>query len=114
IGFLHAYADPRHERLAGEIIQARWQSLSISLSSDICPEIREYERISTTVANAYIKPLVANYLDRLAVELGRIGLRCSVMFMASGGGLMPLDLAKRVPVRLVESGPAGGAGLSRG
>jgi len=114
IGFLHAYADPRHERLAREIIQARWQSLSISLSSDICPEIREYERISTTVANAYIKPLVASYLDRLAVELARIGLRCPVMLMASGGGLMPLDLAKRVPVRLVESGPAGGAVLSAG
>src|SRR5262249_17345597 len=114
VGFLHAYADPRHERLAREIIQARWQSLSISLSSDICPEIREYERISTTVVNAYIKPLVASYLDRLAVELRRIGLRCPVMLMASGGGLMPLDLAKRVPVRLVESGPAGGAVLSAG
>lgn len=114
IGFLHAYAHPRHEHLAREIIQSRCQSLSISLSSDICPEIREYERISTTVANAYIQPLVASYLDRLAAELARIGLRCPVMLMASGGGLMPLDLAKRVPARLVESGPAGGAVLSAG
>src|SRR5262244_552237 len=114
IGFLHAYADPRHEQLAREIVQTRCQSLSISLSSDICPEIREYERISTTVANAYIQPLVASYLHRLAAELARIGLRCPVMLMASGGGLMPLDLAKRVPVRLVESGPAGGAVLSAG
>ena len=114
IGFLHAYADPRHEQLAREIVQTRCQSLSISLSSDICPEIREYERISTTVANAYIQPLVASYLDRLAAELARIGLFCPLMLMASGGGLMPLDLAKRVPVRLVESGPAGGAVLSAG
>jgi N-methylhydantoinase A len=114
IGFLHAYADPRHERLARAIVQAQCQSLSISLSSDICPEIREYERLSTTVVNAYIQPLVASYLDRLAAELARIGLRCPVMLMASGGGLMPLDLAKRVPVRLVESGPAGGAVLSAG
>src|SRR5215471_14205846 len=114
IGFLHAYADSRHEHLAREIVQTRCQSLSISLSSDICPEIREYERISTTVANAYIQPLVASYLDRLAAELARIGLFCPLMLMASGGGLMPLDLAKRVPVRLVESGPAGGAVLSAG
>ena len=114
IGFLHAYADPRHERLARDIIGNRCQDLSISLSSDICPEIREYERISTVVANAYIQPLVAAYLDRIAVELLRIGLVCPAMLMASGGGLLPLDLAKRVPVRLVESGPAGGAVLSAG
>ena len=114
IGFLHAYVDPRHERLARDIVQARCQSLSVCLSSDICPEIREYERISTTVANAYIQPLVASYLDRLAAELARIGLRCPVMLMASGGGLMPLELAKRVPVRLVESGPAGGAVFAAG
>jgi N-methylhydantoinase A len=114
IGFLHAYADPRHEHLARDIVQTRCKNLSISLSSDICPEIREYERISTTVANAYIQPLVASYLDRLAAELVRVGLRCPVMLMASGGGLMPLDLAKRIPIRLVESGPAGGAVLSAG
>lgn len=114
IGFLHAYADPRHERQARDVILTRCQDLSISLSSDVCPEIREYERISTTVASAYIQPLVATYLDRLATELARIGLTCPVMLMASGGGLMPLDLAKRVPVRLVESGPAGGAVLSAG
>src|SRR5262249_18693822 len=114
IGFLHAYADPRHEHLAREIVQSRCQSLSISLSSDICPEIREYERISTTVANAYIQPLVASYLDRLAAELARIGLRCPLMLMWSCGGFVPPELAKRVPVRLIESGPAGGAVLSAG
>src|SRR5215467_393975 len=71
IGFLHAYADPRHERLARDFISSRCQDLSISLSSDICPEIREYERISTVVANAYIQPFVAAYLDRITVELAR-------------------------------------------
>jgi N-methylhydantoinase A len=114
IGFLHAYADPRHERLARDVILSRCQNLSISLSSDVCPEIREYERISTAVANAYVQPLVATYLDRLAAELAGIGLTCPLMLMTSGGGLMPLELAKRVPVRLVESGPAGGAVLSAG
>jgi N-methylhydantoinase A len=114
IGFLHAYADPRHEQRARDIIQSQCQSLSISLSSDVCPEIREYERISTVIANAYIQPLVATYLDRLIDELAILGLRCPVMLMTSGGGLMPLKLAKRVPVRLVESGPAGGAVLSAG
>src|SRR5262249_54430789 len=103
IGFLHAYADPRHERRARDLIQPQCESLSISLSSVVCPEIREYERISTVIANAYVQPLVATYLDRLAAELAALGLRCPVMLMTSGGGLMPLDLAKRVPVRLIES-----------
>ena len=114
IGFLHAYADARHEWRARDIIQAQCQSLSISLSSDVCPEIREYERISTVIANAYIQPLVSTYLDRLAGELSALGLRCPMLLMASGGGLMPLELAKRIPIRLVESGPAGGAVLSSG
>jgi N-methylhydantoinase A len=114
VGFLHAYANPRHEQRARDIIQAQCQSLSISLSSDICPEIREHERISTVVANAYIQPLISTYLDRLVTELAALGLRCPVLLMASGGGLMPLDLARRIPIRLVESGPAGGAVLSSG
>jgi N-methylhydantoinase A len=114
VGFLHAYADPRHERRARDIIQTQCQSLSISLSSDVCPEIREFERLSTVIANAYIQPVVAVYLNRLAVELAALGLRCPVMLMTSGGGLMPLDLAKRIPVRLVESGSAGGAVLTSG
>jgi N-methylhydantoinase A len=112
IGFLHAYANPNHERRARNIIQARHQSLSVSLASDVCPEIREYERISTVVANAYVQPLVSTYLDRLADTLQAFGLRCPVVLMTSGGGLVPLDLAKRVPIRLVESGAAGGALLS--
>jgi N-methylhydantoinase A len=112
IGFLHAYANPAHERAARERMEALLPGLPISLSSDICPEIREYERFSTTCANAYIAPLVAGYLDRLEGNLRQLDLRCPAFLMTSGGGVVPLHLAKRVPIRLVESGPAGGAVLS--
>jgi len=112
VGFLHAYANPTHERKARDILQALAPDLSISLSGDVCPEIREYERISTTCANAYIQPLVAAYLVRLSQRLFDLGLRCPAFLMTSSGGVMPLELAKKVPIRLVESGPAGGAVLS--
>ena len=112
VGFLHAYVNPAHERRVREILHALAPDLSISLSSDVCPEIREYERISTTCANAYIQPLVADYLDRLSQRLLDLGIRCAAFLMTSGGGVMPLQLAKQVPIRLVESGPAGGAVLS--
>ena len=112
VGFLHAYANPTHERKVRDILQALAPDLSISLSSDVCPEIREYERISTTCANAYIQPLVAAYLDRLSQRMFDLRLRCPAFLMTSGGGVMPLELAKKVPIRLVESGPAGGAVLS--
>jgi N-methylhydantoinase A len=112
IGFLHAYANPEHERRARDLIRRHCPALSISLSSDVCPEIREYERISTVAANAYVQPLVVDYLDRLTASLREIGLSCPILVMTSGGGLMPLPLAKAVPIRLVESGPAGGAILS--
>src|SRR5262245_15549637 len=112
IGFLHAYANPLHERRARELIERLAPDLAISLSSDICPEIREYERISTTRANAYVAPLVAGYMDRLESSLAQLGVRCPAFFMTSGGGVVPIHLAKRVPIRLVESGPAGGAVLS--
>lgn len=112
VGFLHAYANPSHERKVRDILQALAPDLSISLSSDVCPEIREYERISTTCANAYIQPLVAAYLVRLSQRLFDLGLRCPAFLMTSSGGVMPLELAKKVPIRLVESGPAGGAVLS--
>ena len=112
IGFLHAYANPAHERAARDRMEALLPGLPMSLSSDICPEIREYERFSTTCANAYIAPLVAGYLDRLEGNLRQLDLRCPAFLMTSGGGVVPLHLAKRVPIRLVESGPAGGAVLS--
>src|SRR5215470_6408058 len=112
VGFLHAYANPTHERKVRDILQALAPDVSISLSSDVCPEIREYERISTTCANAYIQPLIAAYLVRLSQRLFDLGLRCPSFLMTSSVGVMPLELAKKVPIRLVESGPAGGAVLS--
>jgi N-methylhydantoinase A len=86
--------------------------ISITLSSAVCPEIREYERFSTACANAYVQPLMTSYLERLAAELGRRGFGCPLYLMTSGGGLTTLATARRFPVRLVESGPAGGAILS--
>ena len=86
----------------------------ITLSSAVCPEIREYERFSTACANAYVQPLMASYLERLAAELKRRGFGCPLYLMTSGGGLTTLATAMRFPVRLVESGPAGGAILSAG
>ena len=112
IGFLHSYTNPDHERAARDRIEALLPGLAISLSSDVCPEIREYERFSTTCTNAYIAPIVAAYLDRLEENLRRLDIRCPAFLMTSGGGVVPLHLAKRVPIRLVESGPAGGAVLS--
>ena len=112
IGFLHAYANPVHERRAREIVAAALPGVSITLSSEVCPEVREYERFCTTVANAYVQPLMASYLGRLRERLEARGLTCPVLLMTSGGGLTSLDAAIRFPIRLVESGPAGGAILA--
>ncbi len=112
IGFLHAYSHPQHEQRAAEILAAELSGVTICLSSEICPEIREYERFSTTVANAYIRPLMSGYLHRLADRLTSDGFECPVFLMLSGGGLTTLNQAARIPIRLVESGPAGGAILA--
>ena len=113
IGFMHAYAWPTHEqRAAGILSEMLPRDVTICLSSEVCPEIREYERFSTTCANAYVRPLMQGYLLRLRAELDACGLRCSLLLMMSGGGLTTLENAARFPVRLVESGPAGGAILS--
>jgi N-methylhydantoinase A len=109
IAFLHSYANGRHERRAREILAAARPSLAITLSSEVCPEVREYERSSTAVANAYVQPLMAGYLGRLGEALAAEGFRCPVYLMTSGGGLTTLEAARRFPIRLVESGPAGGA-----
>ncbi|MEW6687601.1 MAG: hydantoinase/oxoprolinase family protein [Pseudomonadota bacterium] len=114
IGFLHSYANDAHEKRAGELIAAALPGVSITLSSAVCPEIREYERFSTACANAYVQPLMASYLERLAAELARRGFACPVYLMTSGGGLTTLQTARRFPVRLIESGPAGGAILAAG
>ncbi len=112
IAFLHSYANPAHEIAVAERLAAALPGLWISRSSEVCPEIREYERTSTTVANAYVQPVMAGYLGRLQTALTQIGLACPVFMMTSGGGLTTLETARRLPVRLVESGPAGGALLA--
>src|SRR5690606_559295 len=109
IVFLHAYANPVHERAAAAAIAERHPRLSLSVSSDIAPEIREYPRASTTVANAYVKPLAEVYLDRLERQLREIGIDAPFFLMLSNGGLTHAEEAKRVPVQLLESGPAAGA-----
>ena len=112
IGFLHSYANPAHEQRVGEIIAAACPGVSITLSSEVCPEIREYERQSTACANAYVQPKMAGYLKRLEDELRRRGFACPFLLMTSGGGLTSLETAIRFPIRLVESGPAGGVILA--
>jgi N-methylhydantoinase A len=114
IGFLHSYVNDRHEKRAGELLARALPGVAITLSSAVCPEMREYERFSTACANAYVQPLMTSYLDRLAAELKRRGFGCPLYLMTSGGGLTTLETARRFPVRLVESGPAGGAILSAG
>lgn len=114
IGFLHGYANPAHEQRAREIIEAALPDVSITLSSEVCPEIREFERLTTATANAYVRPLIARYLNNLETRLSKIGIVSPVLLMTSGGGLTTLETAARFPIRLVESGPAGGAILATG
>ncbi|HZP99626.1 MAG TPA: hydantoinase/oxoprolinase family protein [Reyranella sp.] len=109
ICFLHAYVNPQHERFIGAAVAERFQNLSISLSSDVAPEIREYQRASTTVANAYIRPLAELYLERLEQALRSEGIPGGLFLMLSNGGLTHVSEAKRAPVQLLESGPAAGA-----
>ena len=109
IGFLHSFTNPEHEQRVGEAVARRLPNVAVSLSSDVSPEMREYERFSTACANAYLQPLIGSYLDKLARELEQSGFRCPMLLMTSGGGITTVETAIRFPVRLVESGPAGGA-----
>ncbi len=109
IGLLHSYVDNAHERLIRDVIEERLQGVVVSLSSEVSPQMREYERFNTTIANAYIKPLMKSYLDRLGGRLSDEGVDCPIFLMHSGGGIMSIESAAEFPVRLVESGPAGGA-----
>jgi N-methylhydantoinase A len=113
IGYLHAFVNPAHEQRTAELLQAARPDLSITLASEVCPEIREFERLSTACANAYVRPPIARYLQRLARELTERGFGCPFLLMTSGGGLTTLATAYRFPIRLVESGPAGGAILAQ-
>ena len=109
IVFLHSYVNPEHEQKAAAAITKHFPQLSISMSCDVAPEIREYERASTTAINAFIKPLAQLYLDRLADQVKKLGINAPLFMMLSNGGLTHLAEAKRVPVQLLESGPAAGA-----
>ena len=109
VGFLHSYRNNSHEQRAREIICAEAPELDVTLSSEVSPEMREFERISTACANAYVQPLMSRHLGSLASQLRTQGLDCPLFLMLSGGGITTLETAIRFPVRLVESGPAGGA-----
>jgi N-methylhydantoinase A len=108
VGFIHSYANPAHERRAREILSQRL-SIPISISSEVSPQMREFERFNTVCANAYVRPQMADYLARLQVRLKEMGAECPVFMIHSGGGLISVETAAEFPVRLVESGPAGGA-----
>jgi len=112
IGLIHGYRNPVHERRIAALLRGARPELSLTLASEVCPEIREFERLSTAVANAYVKPLMSSYLDALATRLTTRGFSCPCLLMTSGGGLTTLATGAAFPIRLVESGPAGGAILA--
>ncbi|RFB81132.1 hydantoinase/oxoprolinase family protein [Methylovirgula sp. 4M-Z18] len=108
IGFIHSYVNPVHERRAREIL-AKKLRVPISISAEVSPQMREFERFNTVCANAYVRPQMADYLARLQTRLKDMGANCPVFMIHSGGGLISVETASEFPVRLVESGPAGGA-----
>ncbi len=108
IGFIHSYANPAHEQRARAILQRRLD-LPISISAEVSPQMREFERFNTVCANAYVRPQIGEYLTRLQASLKEMGATCPVFMIHSGGGLISVETASLFPVRLVESGPAGGA-----
>jgi N-methylhydantoinase A len=112
IGYMHAYLDGTHERRTRDILAETLPGVSITLSSEVSPEIREYERWSTAVANAYVQPVMDRYLGRLDTAMRQRGVECPLFMITSGGGLAALETARKFPIRLVESGPAGGAILA--
>ena len=113
VSFLHSFTNEAHERRTGAIFAEELPGVAVSLSCEVCPEIREYERTSTTIANAYVLPRMRGYLGQLEVDLKKEGIAGPLLLMMSSGGITTVDTARRYPVRLVESGPAGGAILAR-
>jgi N-methylhydantoinase A len=107
--FLHSYANPAHERAVAELVRAEFPGLAVSASADVWPQIRELERWTTTLVNAYAQPLADRYLGRLEQGLASLGFRGRLYVMTSSGGTVEPDVARRYPVRLLESGPAAGA-----
>lgn len=111
---LHAYKYPQHEQRIAELLARLAPEVSVSLSSSVCPEVREYDRASTTVANAYTRPMMVQHVDHLERELGARGVAGQLLWMTSSGGVVPSSSAARTPVRLIESGPAAGAVAAAG
>ncbi len=109
IGFMHSYVNAEHERRARDILARELPAIAISISSEVSPQMREFERFNTVCANAFVKPLMASYLGRLVDRFKTAGGSCPVFMMHSGGGLISVESAIEFPVRLLESGPAGGA-----
>ncbi len=108
ICFLHSYRNPAHERLVAKLLAREFPAVEVSISSQVAPEIREYERAVTTVANAYVKPVVRSYLNRLESSLAQKQMHAPVLVMLSNGGMTTPHTAGAVPIRAVESGPAAG------
>ncbi|WP_424970690.1 hydantoinase/oxoprolinase family protein [Dinoroseobacter sp. S76] len=109
IGLMHSYANPAHERMMEAALRAAAPDLAISISSVISPQMRELPRFNTVIANAYVQPQVSDYLGRLVARLRETGVGAPVFMLHSGGGLISVETASEQPVRLLESGPAGGA-----
>jgi N-methylhydantoinase A len=109
ISFLNAYLNPANERAMRDVIARRAPGMHVSISSDVAPQIREYPRTSTVVMNAYTAPITGPYLDALRVGLRKRGFANDPLIMLSNGGVIGIDIARRFPVRMVESGPAAGA-----
>src|SRR5262245_11583029 len=107
--FLHAYRNPAHERAVAELVHREFPALAVSLSSEVVPELREYERCATTAANAYVQPLMARYVAKLEAVLAERGFAGRFYLIQSSGGMATPATARRFPIRLLESGPAGGA-----
>ena len=108
VGFLNSYANPAHEKAMATDLSIHAPGCAVSISSDVSPRYREYERLSTTVANAYVKPTVARYLDGIQGSLRERGYSASISIMQSNGGLVTPQFARNYPVRIIESGPAAG------
>jgi N-methylhydantoinase A len=109
IGFIHSYLNGAHEKVVRDRLLAKKADISVSVSSEVSPQMREFQRFNTVCANAFVKPLMASYLNRLVGRLTEEGTRCPVFMIHSGGGIISVESAIEFPVRLLESGPAGGA-----
>jgi N-methylhydantoinase A len=112
LGYLHSYTNPVHEIRSRDILTQIAPDIAVTMSSEVCPEMREYERWSTACANAYVQPVMNRYLKLLEDSLTERGFTCPIFLITSAGGLTTVEIARRFPIRLVESGPAGGAILA--